>query len=64
MQPDRKRHRGDAFDRAIRGTFGETTTFAKVEEARRLYAQYRTEDLLNSLKSEAPDKDARPQPWI
>jgi hypothetical protein len=64
MQPDRKQYRGDAFDRAIRETFGETTTFAKVEEARRLYARYRTDDLLNSLRNEAPDKDAKPQPWI
>jgi len=32
MQPNRKQYRGDAFNRAIRETFGETTTFAKVEK--------------------------------
>ena len=64
MQPDRKQSRRDAFDRAIRETFGETATFAKVEEARRLYARYRTDDLLNSLKNSAPDGNTKPQPWI
>lgn len=64
MQTRGKLHRGDAFDRAIRETFGETTTLAKVEEARRLYARYRTEDLLNNLKKSAPDKNGKPQPWI
>jgi hypothetical protein len=64
MQIRRKLHRGDAFDRAIRETFGETTTLAKVEEARRLYARYRTDDLLSSLKKLAPDKNGKPQPWI
>lgn len=64
MQPDRKQYRGDAFDRAIRETFGEATTFAEVEEARRLYARYRTDDLLNSLRARAPDENSKPQPWI
>lgn len=63
MQTGRKLHRGDAFARAIRATFGETTTPAKVEEARRLYARYRTDDLLNSLKNSAPDKNGKSQPW-
>jgi len=64
MQPDRKQYRGDAFDRAIRETFGEATTFAKVEEARRLYARYRTDDLLNSLRTGTPGENGKPQPWI
>jgi hypothetical protein len=64
MQIRRKLHRGDAFDRAIRETFGETITLAKVEEARRLYARYRTDDLLNSLRTLAPDKNGKPQPGI
>lgn len=64
MQTPRKLLRGDAFDRAIRETFGETTTLAKVEQARRLYARYRTEDLLNGLKKLSPDKNGKSQPWI
>jgi SHS2 domain-containing protein len=63
MQTRRKLSRGDAFERAIRETFGETTTLAKVEEARQLYARYRTEDLLNSLKKLSPDKNDKSQPW-
>jgi hypothetical protein len=64
MQDRATHHQGDAFDRAIRETFGEATTMAKVEEARRLYARYRTEDLLNNLKKSALDKNGKPQPWI
>jgi len=60
----RKLHRGDAFDRAIRQTFGEAATPAKVEQARQLYARYRAEDLLNSLKKPAPGKNGKSQPWI
>ncbi len=63
MHPDQKQYRGDAFDRAIRETFGEVATLDKVEEARRLYARYRTEDLLNRLRAAAPDKNGEPQPW-
>jgi hypothetical protein len=55
---------GAVGERAIRETFGETTTFAKVEEARRLYARNRTDDLLNSLRDEEPDNNAKLQPWI
>ena len=50
-------HRGDAFDRAIREAFGEATTIARIEEARRLYARYRTDDLLKALKGQAPSQD-------
>lgn len=63
MQTDRKQYRGDAFDRAIRETFGEATTFAKIEEARKLYARYRTDDLLKRLKNAASDENGDPQPW-
>ena len=64
MQPDPKLNQGDAFDRAIRETFGEKTTPAQVEEARKLYARYRTDDLLNRLRDAAPGKDNKPQTWI
>jgi len=63
MQANRKQYRGDAFDRAMRETFGEATTFAKVEEARRLYARYRTDDLLNRLRAGVPDENGKSQPW-
>jgi hypothetical protein len=53
MQNREKHHQGDAFDRAIKETFGEETSLAKIEEARRLYARYRTDDLLKTLKGEA-----------
>lgn len=45
---------GDAFDRAIKETFGEATSLTKIEMARQLYARYRTLDLLNSLKTAIP----------
>jgi len=63
MQTDPKQYRGDAFDRAIRETFGEATTFAKVEEARKLYACYRTDDLLKRLRNVASGENSDPQPW-
>ena len=40
----------DAFERALKGSFGEHTSRAKIEQARRLYARYRTDDLLERLK--------------
>jgi hypothetical protein len=64
MQAARKIQRGDAFERAIKESFGETTTLAKVEQARQLYARYRTDDILNRLKNAAPGKNGKPQPWI
>jgi hypothetical protein len=66
MQAPRKIKRGDAFERAIRETFGESTTLAQVEQARQLYARYRTDDVLKRLKDTAPDpneKNGKPQPW-
>ena len=45
---------GDAFDRAIKETFGEATSLTKIEMARQLYARYRTLDLLNILKTAIP----------
>jgi hypothetical protein len=63
MQAPRKIKRGDAFERAIREAFGEATTLAQVEQARKLYARYRTDDVLNRLKNEASDKNGKPQPW-
>ena len=63
MQAARKIQRGDAFERAIRESFGETTTLAQVEQARQLYARYRTDDILNRLKKAASDKNGKPQPW-
>ena len=64
MQAARKIQRGDAFERAIKESFGETTTLAKVEQARQLYARYRTDDILNRLKNAAPGKNGKPQPGI
>ena len=63
MQAPRKIKRGDAFARALRETFDETATLAKVEQARKLYARYRTDDVLDRLKNEASDKNGKPQPW-
>jgi hypothetical protein len=63
MQADRKLNQGDAFDRAIREIFGETAaTRVQVEAARKLYARYRTDDVLNRLRRAAPDKNGEPQP--
>jgi hypothetical protein len=64
MQTARKIQRGDAFERAIKESFGETTTLAKVEQARQLYARYRTDDILNRLKNAVPGKIGKPQPWL
>ena len=50
MPTQRKPPGGDAFARALRGCFGEQTSRAKIEEARRLYARYRTEDVLEHLQ--------------
>ena len=36
---------------------------AKIEQARKLYARYRTDDVLDRLKNEASDKNGKPQPW-
>jgi hypothetical protein len=63
MQAARKIQHGDAFERAIRESFGETTTLAKVEQARQLYARYRTDDILKRLKKAAPGNNGKPQPW-
>ena len=57
MQNRGPHHRGDAFDRALREAFGEATTLAQIEDARRLYARYRTDDLLRALKRQAPGQD-------
>jgi hypothetical protein len=56
MQASRKLQRGDAFERAIKESFGEQTTLAKVEQTRQLYARYRTEDMLDRLKGSVGDK--------
>ena len=37
---------------------------AAVEMARRLYARYRTDDLLNSLKKAASGSNGKPQPSV
>ena len=56
MQARRKLQRGDAFDRALKESFGEQATLAKVEQARQLYARYRTDDMLERLKTAVGDK--------
>jgi hypothetical protein len=63
MHTDPKLNRRDAFERAIRETFGQQVTPTQVEEARRLYARYRTDDLLNGLREAPPDKRGESQPW-
>jgi hypothetical protein len=63
MNPSPELVRGDAFDRAIRETFGVAITPEQVAEARKLYARYRTDDLLKRLRSVTPDKNGEPQPW-
>jgi hypothetical protein len=50
-------YQGDAFERAVKETFGEIATVAKIEDTRRLYARYRTDDLLKSLKGAPPRQD-------
>lgn len=58
MQNRATHHQGDAFDRTLKETFGAAATTEKVEEARRLYARYRTDDLLKTLKGEASGQNA------
>ena len=60
MQAPRKLQRGDAFERALKGAFGEQTTLAKVEQARRLYARYRTDEMLERLKGTVADNSKDP----
>ena len=60
MQTPRKLVRGDAFERALKESFGELT-LAKVEQVRQLYARYRTDDMLKRLKGAAADKSGKPQ---
>lgn len=61
MHARRGPNRGDAFDRAIREAFGETTPLAKMQEARRLYARYRTDDLLTRMKNAVSRQGDEPQ---
>jgi hypothetical protein len=58
----RKLHRGDAFDRALRESLGEQITLEKIEQARLLYARYRTDDVLKRLKAVGDDSSERGQP--
>lgn len=56
MPVRRKLQRGDAFERALKESFGEQTSLAKVEQARQLYARYRTDDMLERLKGTVGNK--------
>ena len=56
MRAHRKLQRGDAFERALKESFGEQTTLAQVEQARQLYARYRTADMLERLRGTVADK--------
>jgi hypothetical protein len=47
----------DAFERALRETFGRLTSREKVNQARKLYARYRTDDILKRLKSVVANKN-------
>jgi hypothetical protein len=63
--PSRSICRGDAFDRALKLTFGADASLVKVEQARTLYARYRTDELLERLKAIVVDKtteDGVPKP--
>jgi hypothetical protein len=65
MHAGHGRHRADAFERALKESFGEQTSLAKVEQARRLYARYRTNDMLERLKGAVggkSDQIDKPQP--
>ena len=57
MHSSRKLIREDAFARAIKECFGEQTSLAKTEQARRLYARYRTEDFLEQLRTTVRDQN-------
>jgi len=63
MHADPTLHRADAFERALRETFGGATTPQQVDEARKLYARYRTDDLLKRLRNVTPDENGEAQPW-
>ena len=62
MPMQRRIIRGDAFERALKASFGEQITLAKVEQARQLYARYRTDDMLDRLKGTMAEKSGKPQP--
>ena len=59
MQTPRKSSSGDAFERALKESFGEHASFATIKKARALYARYRTDDLLIRLKG--LDKSSEPK---
>ena len=61
MHPHRKSSSGDAFERALKGAFGEQASFGKIGKARALYARYRTDDLLDRLKGAVDDKNNEAQ---
>jgi hypothetical protein len=51
MHVSRKFQRGDAFERALKEAFGDETSIKQIEQARQLYARYRTDDVLKRLKA-------------
>ena len=57
MPPRQKPSSGDAFERALKGSFGEQASPEKIGKARELYARYRTDDLLDRLKGAVDDKN-------
>ena len=60
MPTPRKLIRDDAFARALKESFGEQASLAKVEQARQLYARYRAEDVLERVKGAVGDKSDQP----
>ena len=54
--PSAELYPGDAFDRALKLTFGVQASAIKVKQARILYARYRTDEMLERLKATAVDK--------
>jgi hypothetical protein len=53
----RRIQRGDAFDRALKESFGEQASLVKIEQARQLYARYRTDEILDRLKEATTNKN-------
>jgi hypothetical protein len=59
-QKNKARRRVRARDQ---GSVRRERNAGKIEQARKLYARYRTDDVLDRLKNEASDKSGKPQPW-
>jgi len=54
----RELYPGDAFDRALKLTFGAQASHMKVKQARILYARYRTDEVLKRIRATVVDKNS------